>query len=84
MAGEVKEPLTIAERVGVALRSLRPFFQRDGGDIELLSVERGVVVVRLSGACADCPFAHADIQGLVEDTIRQAVPEVRAVEAVLF
>ncbi|MDP2727768.1 MAG: NifU family protein [Dehalococcoidia bacterium] len=72
------------ERIEEALRTLRPFFQKDGGDIELLGVDQGVVVVRLTGACAVCPFADADIQGMVERVIREAVPEVKAVEAVLF
>lgn len=74
----------MTERVEKALETLRPFFQKDGGGIELLGVDEGVVVVRLTGACAACPFAEADIQGMVEQVVREAVPEVKAVEAVLF
>jgi len=43
---------TIRERVEKALEELRPQLQADGGDIELLGVDRGVVKVRLKGACA--------------------------------
>ncbi len=74
----------MTERVEKALNTLRPYFQRDGGDIELLGIDEGVVVVRLTGACSTCAFAEADIQGMVEQVIREAVPEVKAVEAVLF
>lgn len=74
----------MTERVEKALGTLRPFFQKDGGDIELLSVEDGIVVVRLTGACSACPFAEADIEGMVDQVIKEAVPEVKAVEAVLF
>ncbi|HLB11989.1 MAG TPA: NifU family protein [Dehalococcoidia bacterium] len=74
----------MTERVEKALDSLRPFFQQDGGDVELLSVDQGVAVVRLTGACAACPFAEADIQGMVEQVVREAVPEIKAVEAVLY
>ena len=74
----------MTERVEQALSTLRPYFQKDGGDIELLGIDEGVVVVRLTGACSVCPFAEADIQGMVDQVIREAVPEVKAVEAVLF
>ncbi len=74
----------MTERVERALSTLRPYFQKDGGDIELLGIDEGVVVVRLTGACSTCQFAEADIQGMVEQVIREAVPEVKAVEAVLF
>jgi len=74
----------MTERVERALSTLRPYFQKDGGDIELLGIDEGVVVVRLTGACSVCPFAEADVQGMVEQVIREAVPEVKAVEAVLF
>jgi len=78
------EAAPVSERVEAVLEILRPFFERDGGNIELLGVDLGVVVVRLTGACAACPFAEADVQGMVEQVIREAVPEIRAVEAVLF
>lgn len=40
------------EKVAVALGKVRPFLQRDGGDVELVDVnENGLVKVRLKGAC---------------------------------
>lgn len=74
----------MTDRVEKALNTLRPYFQKDGGDIELLGIDDGVVVVRLTGACASCQFAEADVQGMVEQVVKEAVPEVKAVEAVLF
>ncbi len=74
----------MTEQVEKAIDTLRPYFQKDGGDIELLGIDEGVVVVRLTGACSTCPFAEADVSGMVEQVIREASPEVKAVEAVLF
>jgi Fe-S cluster biogenesis protein NfuA len=54
----------------------------DGGDVELLEVQEGVVRVRLLGACAGCPMAAMTLVGFVEERLRAAVPEVRRVEAV--
>lgn len=41
------------ERVEAALNKVRPFLQRDGGDVELVDVDeqQGIVKVRLKGAC---------------------------------
>ena len=43
------------EKVEAALNEIRPMLQQDGGDVELISVEDGIVKVRLQGACAGCP-----------------------------
>jgi Fe-S cluster biogenesis protein NfuA len=53
---------TIEDRVQKALQELRPNLQADGGDIELLGVEKGVVKVKLKGACVGCPMSAITIQ----------------------
>ena len=45
----------LKEQVQEVLNKLRPFLQRDGGDVELVDIEDGVVKVRLMGACGSCP-----------------------------
>jgi len=76
----VKE--TIEDKVQKALQELRPNLQADGGDIELLGVEKGVVKVKLKGACAGCPMSTMTIQWGVENFIRKKIPEIVKVEAV--
>lgn len=70
------------EKVEKALETIRPALQADGGDIELVSVEDGVVRVRLQGACGSCPMAQMTMTQGVERAIKKAVPEVKKVEAV--
>lgn len=70
------------EKVEKALETIRPALQADGGDIELLSVEDGVVRVRLKGACGSCPMAQMTMSQGVERAIKKAVPEIKMVEAV--
>lgn len=70
------------DKVREALDRIRPMLQRDGGDVELVGVEDGVVSVRLKGACAGCPMSQMTIKNGVERLLRQAVPEVTAVRAV--
>lgn len=70
------------EKVEKALASIRPALQMDGGDIQLVSVEEGVVKVRLTGACGGCPMSQMTMTQGVEQTIRRAVPEIKKVIAV--
>ncbi|MGB2598883.1 MAG: NifU family protein [Candidatus Omnitrophota bacterium] len=70
------------EKVREAIEKIRPLLQRDGGDIELISAEEGIVKVRLQGACAGCPMSQMTLKGVVEEAIKKAVPEVKSVETV--
>jgi Fe-S cluster biogenesis protein NfuA len=71
------------EKVKEALEKVRPALQRDGGDVELVEVtEDGVVKVRLQGACAGCPMAQMTLQMGIEQSLKEMVPEVKAVEGV--
>ncbi|MDH5783602.1 MAG: NifU family protein [Candidatus Bathyarchaeota archaeon] len=73
---------TIEDRVQKALQELRPNLQADGGDIELLGVEKGIVKVKLKGACAGCPMSTMTIQWGVEKFLKKKIPEIVKVEAV--
>ena len=66
------------------LDKIRHFLQRDGGDVEFISFDDGVVYVKLHGACQDCAYANNDIKDLVEVILQEEVPgvtEVRLYEA---
>ena len=73
---------TIEDRVQKAIQELRPNLQADGGDIELLGVEKGIVKVKLKGACAGCPMSSMTIQWGVEKFLKKRIPEIVKVEAV--
>jgi len=70
------------EKIEDAIKKIRPFLQRDGGDIELVDVVDGVVKVRLKGACSGCPMSQMTLKQGVEKAIKEDVPEVISVEAV--
>ena len=65
-----------------ALEEIRPSLQADGGDVELVAVDNGVVKVRLTGACSGCPMSQMTLKQGIETHIKKAVPEVLGVEAV--
>jgi len=82
---ERKEPCvadTNNEKIQAVIDEIRPLLQADGGDIELVGVEDGVVKVRLRGACAGCPGAQMTLKMAVERRIKAKVPEIQRVESV--
>ncbi len=71
------------EKVEAALNKLRSALQADGGDVELVDVDKdGVVKVRLKGACAGCPMSQMTLTNFVEQNLKKEVPEIKKVEAV--
>lgn len=72
----------IKNKVKETLEEIRPNIQADGGDIELVDIEDGIVKVRLKGACAGCPMSALTLKQGVEKTLKSRIPEVKSVEAV--
>jgi Fe-S cluster biogenesis protein NfuA len=70
------------ERVQEVLDRIRPALQADGGDVELVDVEGGVVKVKLVGACAGCPMSQLTLANGVERVLKEEIPEVERVEPV--
>ncbi|MDO8132515.1 MAG: NifU family protein [Candidatus Brocadiales bacterium] len=59
---------------------MRPALQADGGDIELIDVQDGVVKVRLRGACGSCPSALMTLKYGVEERLKEQIPGIKSVE----
>ena len=70
-------------KIREALEYVRPFLQRDGGDIEFVELtEDHVVRVRLQGHCHGCPGAVMTLRNVVERLLKEAYPEIKGVENV--
>ncbi len=70
------------EKIEKALKEIRPSLQADGGDVDFVSVENGIVKVRLTGACGGCPMSQMTLKQGIEKFVKKTVPEVLSVEAV--
>ena len=71
------------DKLEKVLAKVRVALQQDGGDIELVGVEDGVVKVRLKGACCGCPMSQMTLSNFVERELKKEIPEITRVEAVL-
>lgn len=70
------------DRVEEALKSIRPYLEADGGDVELLEVIDGnTALLELKGACSTCSMSHMTMKAGIEETIKRAVPEITSVQA---
>jgi Fe-S cluster biogenesis protein NfuA len=65
-----------------ALESIRPFLNKDGGDIELIDVKEDKVYVKLLGNCSGCAVSFSTMKLGVETTIKQFAPEITEVHSV--
>lgn len=74
-------PVDLETRVQQALDKVRPFLKSHGGNAELLSVEDGVVRLRLIGSCNGCPSSSATLKQSIEQAIYEAAPDIVAIEA---
>ena len=70
------------EEVEEVLESVRPMLIKDGGNVELVDIEDGVVKVRLMGACVSCSSSTMTLKMGIEKALKKAIPMVRCVEAV--
>lgn len=70
------------EKIQAALDKIRPGLQADGGDVELVDIEDGIVKVRLQGACSGCPMSQMTLKMGIEARLREEFPDIKSVEAV--
>ena len=70
------------EEVEEVLESVRPMLIQDGGNVELVDIEDGVVKLRLVGSCTSCSSSIMTLKMGIEKALKKAIPMVRCVEAV--
>lgn len=58
------------------LDKVRPFINRDGGDIEYVDFIDGIVYVNMKGACADCIMIDSTLSDGIEIILQEEVPGV--------
>lgn len=74
--------MAIKEEIAQSLEELRPYLQRDGGDVEFVDYENGVLKVRLLGACRGCPYSQMTLSQGIKQTLQQKFPQLQEIENV--
>ncbi|MBR1514998.1 MAG: NifU family protein [Bacteroidales bacterium] len=74
---------TIQRKVINVLEQVRPYLQQDGGDVNFVELtDDNVVMVELTGACGSCPYSTMTLKNGIENVMKKAIPEIKAVEQV--
>ena len=69
----------ITQKIKDVLEQIRPNLQMDGGDIEFVNFDDGIVQVRFHGVCKGCPASTYTFRSLVEEHLKDHISEVREV-----
>ncbi len=70
----------IEMQVKEILHKIRPYLQRDGGDVKFISFEDGIVYVEMLGACVGCGALDSTLKDGIEAILLEEVPGIIGVE----
>lgn len=74
---------SLLEKVEIALNSIRPYLEADGGNVSVVEItEQMVLKIKLLGSCESCPMSIMTLKAGIEQAVLKSVPEIIAVEAV--
>lgn len=73
----------IVEKIKEILDKIKPFLNNDGGSVEFVKYEDGILYVKLLGTCAECELSDNTIKDMIEYTITFEIPEVKEVKNVI-
>lgn len=76
------QDIAAIEVIKQAIEQVRSFAQQDGGDIEFVAFQNGIVSVRMHGSCTHCPISSFTLKLGIEEKIKELVPDVQEVIAV--
>lgn len=73
----------LEQKIEIALNSMRPFLQADGGDVELVEITDTMEVrLRLKGNCSSCEMSGMTMKAGIENGLKSAIPQITHVVAV--
>lgn len=67
----------VQDKVEKVIAKVRPYIQTHGGDVEVVCVKKGVVTLKISGACAHCSMADLTYNKLIGGLLKEEVPELK-------
>ena len=70
------------EKVEQVLEKIRPALVADGGNVELVDVQDGIVSVKLTGACSGCPMSTMTLKNGIERLLKEEIADIKEVVAV--
>ena len=77
--------ISLIEKVENALDEIRPYLNKDGGDIKVVSIDNNNIAnIELLGNCESCPMSPMTLKLGVEEAIKKNVPEIKGIRTINF
>jgi len=77
------ESMSMMDKVKEVIdKRINPALAMDGGNVELIAVEDGVVKIKMGGGCAGCPMRQLTLANFIQKAIQEEIPEVKEVVSV--
>ena len=74
---------SLQQKVEDALDTIRPYLEADGGNVEVIEITADQTLkIELKGACKTCHMSHMTMRSGIDETIRNAVPEIKHIVSV--
>lgn len=71
----------LIKKINEVLERIRPYLQKDGGDVELVNIDdKGIVELKLLGSCNTCPLRHMTLRAGIERAIMHEIKDVKRIE----
>lgn len=74
--------IEIENKVKIIINKVRPYLQRDGGDCEYVTMNDGIVYIRMLGACVGCSSIDLTVKDGIEAILLEEVEGIIGVEVV--
>ena len=77
--------ISLIEKVEIALDEIRPYLNKDWGDIKVISIDNNNIAnIELLGNCESCPMSPMTLKLGVEEAIKKNVPEIKGIKTINF
>lgn len=73
---DVEKDLELESRILNTIEKIRPFLRREGGDMNYIGYDDGIVYIQMLGACIDCGFLDSTLNDGIAVIILEEIPEV--------
>ncbi|MBQ9124667.1 MAG: NifU family protein [Acholeplasmatales bacterium] len=70
------EDTKVVNDIKKILNKIRPYLNSEGGDLEFIKFEDGIVYVKMLGACVDCGALDSTLKDGIEALLVENIPEV--------
>lgn len=70
------------KKIEEILKKIRPYIQMHGGDVHLVSYEKGIATLNISGTCSHCSLADMTYNTLIAGILKEEIPDLKNVKLI--